>query len=153
MQTEIRSSSSGIRTRTHVDRLEQFKISAATSQSYSPQGLSDNEDVEADALQITGMHAVGFIVLSSSFLLIMYFIDIYFLVSLLYLSAAGFASSKVFLYPFFSRLVRTYNAIQLGVEIEAVTDYSSSGDCFGVNLASILSGMDFSSILLNTRSE
>ena len=79
----------------------------------------------------------------------MYFFDIYLLVSFLYLLAAGFASSKVFFHPFFSRLVRTHTATQLGVEIEMVLDYGSSRDCFGVSLASIFSGIDCSSYLFN----
>ena len=144
--------SSSCVTKTEVDRSKQLKLSSAASKSYSPRGLSDNEGVEADALQVTSIHALGFMILSSSFLLIMYFIDIYFLVRFLYLFAAGFASSKVFFHPIFSRLVRTYTAIQLGVEIEMVLDYGSSGDCFGFSLASILSGIDFSSYLFNVRS-
>ena len=129
-----------------ADRLRRSRQISAASKSYSPQGLNDNEDVEANALQITSMHAVGFILLSSSFLLIMYFIDIYFVVSMLYLFAAGFASSKVFFYPFFTRLVRTYTAIRLDVEIDAVSDHGSARNCCGIDLPMLLSGTDYSSL-------
>jgi hypothetical protein len=122
-----------------TDRLKGGDRSAA-SKSYSPQGLNDNDDVETDALQITPHHALGFILLSSSFLLIMYFIDIYFFVSLLYLMSAAFASSKVFFYPFFVRLQRTYTAIRLNVEIEEVLDPIKDDDLCGATLPMICSG-------------
>ena len=96
--------------------------------------------METDALQITPHHALGFILLSSSFLLIMYFVDIYFFVSLLYLLSAAFASSKVFFHPFFIRLQRTYTAIRLNVEIEDVPDPTKEDDICGAPLPMICSG-------------
>lgn len=78
--------------------------------------------------------------LSSSFLLIMYFVDIYFFVSLLYLMSAAFASSKVFFHPFFQRLQRTYTAIRLNVEIEEVSDPNRDDDICGATLPMICSG-------------
>ena len=114
--------------------------SAAMSKSYSPWGLNDNEDLEADALQITPHHAFVFILLSSSFLLVMYFIDIYSFVSIIYLLSAGFASAVVFFIPFFSHLVRTYTAIRHNVKIEHVSEASSSDNICGTTLPVICSG-------------
>ena len=110
------------------------------SKSYSPQGLNDNDDVETDALQITPQHAIGFILLSSAFLLIMYFVDIYFFVSILYLVSAGYASSKVFFHPFFLQLQRTYTAIKLDVQIEDVTEQDVADEICGTALPVVLSG-------------
>jgi hypothetical protein len=110
------------------------------SKSYSPQGLNDNDDVETDTLQITSQHAIGFILLSSAFLLIMYFVDIYFFVSILYLVSAGYASSKVFFHPFFMQLQRTYTAIKLDVQIEDVTEQDVEDEICGTALPVVLSG-------------
>ena len=85
-------------------------------------------DIDPDSLQITPYHAVGFVVLSSCFLLLMYFVDVYAFVSVLYLAAAAFAVSKVFFYPFFSRVRTTCRAIQLGVEIDDVPEYDALND-------------------------
>lgn len=136
------------REKSHRHRHGHGHLSAA-SKSYSPQGLTDNEDIEADALQITAVHAVGFIMLSSSFLLIMFFVNIYFFVSILYLLSAGLASSKVFFYPFFNRLIRTYTAIRLDVEIDDVPDNGGPGECYGINTAMVLSGKTKTNILLS----
>jgi len=87
-----------------------------------------NNDIDPDSLQITPYHAVGFVVLSSCFLLLMYFIDVYAFVSVLYLAAAAFAASKVFFYPFFFRVRTTCRAIQLGVEIDDVPEYDTLSD-------------------------
>lgn len=116
------------------------KSRSSASKSYSPQGVNDNDDVETNALQITAHHAMGFILLSSIFLLVMYFVDIYFFVSILYLISAGFASSKVFFYPFFLRLQRTYTAIKLDVQIEDVTEQDVEDEICGTALPVIFSG-------------
>lgn len=124
-----------------VDVLKQKKAqSAALSKSYSPRGLNDNDDLEAQALQVTPYHAFVFILLSSSFLLVMYFVDIYSFVSVLYLFSAGYASSKVFFIPFFNHLIRTYTAIRNNVKIEHVSEASSSDNICGATLPVICSG-------------
>ena len=114
---------------------------AALSKSYSPRGLNDNDDLEAEAFQITPQHAFLFILLSSSFLLVMYFTDIYSFVSVLYLLSAGFASAKVFFIPFFNHLIRTYTAIRHNVKIEDVSDASSNDNICGTTLPVFCSGM------------
>ena len=125
-----------------VDLLRQKKAqSAALSKSYSPRGLNDNDDLEAQALQVTPYHAFVFILLSSSFLLVMYFVDIYSFVSVLYLFSAGYASSKVFFIPFFNHLIRTYTAIRNNVKIEHVSEASSSDNICGTTLPVICSGV------------
>ena len=90
--------------------------------------VNPNNDIDPDSLQITPYHAVGFVILSSCFLMLMYFIDVYAFVSVLYLAAAAFATSKVFFYPFFTRVHKTCQAIQLGVEIDDVPEYDALGD-------------------------
>ena len=139
--TPLRSGGrNGVSRKYEIDRERRRRQHSSASKSYSPQGLNDNDDIETDALQITSMHAVGFILLSSSFLLIMFFVDIYSFVSLMYLVAAGFAAAKVFFYPFFTRLVRTYTAIRTDVEIDEVPDHGGVGEVCGVDLPMVLSG-------------
>ena len=102
--------------------------SAAAKPSQRVHEANPNNDIDPDSLQITPYHAVGFVILSSCFLLLMYFIDVYAFVSVLYLAAAAFATSKVFFYPFFTRVHKTCQAIQLGVEIDDVPEYDALGD-------------------------
>ena len=111
------------------------------SYSYSPLGHNEKDDLEADALQITPYHAFLFILLSSSFLLVMYFINIISFVSILYLFSAGYASADIFFIPFFNRLTRTCTAIQHNIKIEHVSEASSEDDVFGINPSVICSGM------------
>ena len=103
--------------------------SSPLTKTLSPMRHNDgNNDIDSESLQITAYHAVGFVVLSSCFLLLMYFVDVYAFVSVLYLSAAAFATSKVFFYPFFKRVQSTCKAIQLGIEIEDVPEYDALSD-------------------------
>jgi hypothetical protein len=78
-------------------------IHIGVSKSYAPHGVNDNEDIDNNSVSITPQHAVAFIFCSSSFLVLMYFVNVYFIVRVLYLGSAGFASAKVFFYPVFKR--------------------------------------------------
>jgi hypothetical protein len=63
------------------------------------------EEVHDDTIEITPKHAFGFIAISSMFLILLYFVDLYNMVVFIYLVAAAIASSIVYFGPFF-RLVR-----------------------------------------------
>lgn len=66
------------------------------------------------ALDITFCQAVGFVFVSSGFLLLLYFVDIYAMVGIMYLVAAAVASGLVYFYPFFSCVMGRWKAVQSG---------------------------------------
>jgi hypothetical protein len=105
-----------------------------------------------DGMEISPYHAVGFVFVSSGFLVLLYFVNLYFFVSILYLVSAAFATGKVFFYPLFKQCARTYHAIRLGVEVEDIQEYISVADTtrevYGVKInASKIAAATVSSLL------
>lgn len=62
------------------------------------------EDEEAPALELTLTHAFGFIIVASSVLLILFYIDLYLIVTILFCFSAASCTATVLLRPLFSCL-------------------------------------------------
>lgn len=74
--------------------------------SASSRSDDDANGVNDTSLDITFCQAVGFVFVSSGFLLLLYFVDVYSFVGLMYLVAAAVATTLVLFNPFYRAVVK-----------------------------------------------
>jgi signal peptide peptidase-like protein 2B len=80
-----------------------------------------------NSLDITPLHAVAFVFVSSGFLLLLYFVDLYFFVTIMYLGSAALATNIIIFYPAIKRLGRKIHGWIFGVKSETYSEYMSLG--------------------------
>lgn len=80
-----------------------------------------------NSLDITPLHAVAFVIVSSGFLLLLYFVDLYFFVTIMYLGSAALATNLIFFYPAIKKLGRKIHAYIAGIKNETYNEYMSLG--------------------------
>ena len=80
-----------------------------------------------NSLDITPLHAVTFVIVSSGFLLLLYFVDLYFFVTIMYLGSAALATNLIFFYPAIKKVGRKMHAYIVGIKNETYNEYMSLG--------------------------
>lgn len=87
------------------------------------------DENSGSSLDITPYHAVAFVIVSSCFLLLLYFVDLYFFVTIMYLVSAALASTIIFFYPAVKSLFRRLNALRLGIHYDSL-EYTTLSDTY-----------------------
>jgi hypothetical protein len=82
-------------------RANRFKLDSAADDRF--QGDQDAAENEAPPLELTAPHAVGFIVVASGVLLVLFYVDLYLLVTVLFCVSASTSVAQVVLRPLLGR--------------------------------------------------
>lgn len=77
-------------------------------------------------MDITAWHAAGFVLVSSGFLILLYFVDLYSFVSVMYLASAAMAVCVVFAHPLLRDVQNKLNDVRHGTT--TVHPYTPIGD-------------------------
>lgn len=80
-----------------------------------------------NSLDITPLHAVAFVIVSSGFLLLLYFVDLYFFVTIMYLGSAALATNIIVFYPAIKKIGRKIHGYIVGIKSETYSEYMSLG--------------------------
>ena len=80
-----------------------------------------------NSLDITTLHAVAFVIVSSGFLLLLYFVDLYFFVTVMYLGSAALATNLIIFYPVIKRAGRKVHGYIVGINSDTYSEYMSLG--------------------------